>query len=200
MTNKKRIIYKYSLKKYDKYEYNPFIKGLVIKKKDKTIAIAEKALINLNTGDPEKVAFIYLKKELDKEEFMKFFLSELNTIFDLSSYALKVLIYISNAIKINEDKIYFSVKECTEQTKLSKVAVYYGLYELLENKLIARSTDPRIFFINPKIMFKGDRLVIIRDYFRKMEEGLKNILKIPSPELPLDNNTDNNNQNTTNNN
>ncbi len=46
----------------------------------------------------------------------------------------------------------------------SKMQCYRGLGELLANKIIAMSDQPNLWFINPKIVFNGDRIAFIKQY------------------------------------
>lgn len=45
-----------------------------------------------------------------------------------------------------------------------------GLAELLEAGILARSQEPSLYFINPTIMFNGNRLTFAKSYVKKKLE------------------------------
>jgi hypothetical protein len=53
-----------------------------------------------------------------------------------------------------------------EPWSISKPVFFRGMAELLEKKFIARSSNPNIFFMNPKMMFNGDRFRLIQEFRR----------------------------------
>jgi len=55
----------------------------------------------------------------------------------------------------------------------SKANVMSGLGELLEADIIARSTESSLYFINPIVMFNGNRLTFAKSYIKKklVEQG-----------------------------
>ncbi|MDK7255130.1 hypothetical protein QP437_09695, partial [Haemophilus sp. UMB1048] len=53
---------------------------------------------------------------------------------------------------------------------ISKAVYYRGLKELLEKKMIAKSVKKYIFYINPAIVFNGDRARFVKEIRIKEEE------------------------------
>lgn len=160
-----------------KYETNPFIEEdtLVINKgKQQIIAgSANRVLVNPDTGETEGIAILHKFKEVDKEQFVKIYVDEIKALFDLSKSGLKVLGYFLQAMRINTDEIYLSIPKLMKYCNYSyKAQAYKGLAELLSNKIIAMSRDTNIWFINPHIIFNGDRIAFVKQYKLKAKPEL----------------------------
>lgn len=86
----------------------------------------------------------------------------------LSSKALWILGYVLSRIQPERDKFFFILSDCMSQTGYkTKKSIYEGLTELLKHGIIARGPTEVIYFINPYIFFKGDRVKYVKDYLRK---------------------------------
>ena len=46
----------------------------------------------------------------------------------------------------------------------SKNSILSGLSELLENRFIARGSNPYKYYLNPTIFFNGDRLTLVKHF------------------------------------
>jgi hypothetical protein len=146
---------------------SPFLDNLVFPTRRTTIALAksqDKGLLDKVTGEIDDTLFIATKRDLDKEEFVKIFQSELKTIFDLSKKALKVLSYFMNVSGFG-DELDFDIEDCLEFTGYSsKQTIVDSIVELLDKEIVARGKNPYKYYANPKIFYKGDRIVLISDY------------------------------------
>ena len=60
--------------------------------------------------------------------------------------------------------------------ELSAPIFYRGIKELVEKKIIAKSVDKIVFYINPAIFFNGDRARFVTEVIKKKEEIEKNQL------------------------
>ena len=71
-------------------------------------------------------------------------------------------------MKPKNDLIIFNRKKCLEYTKYkTNKAVYKGLAELVKAEIIARGPADNLWFINPLIVFNGDRVTFAKTYVRK---------------------------------
>jgi hypothetical protein len=158
------------LSKYKQHEDNPFMPNLMfpVGKKNAVFSKSEDVLLNIETGEvKENTLFIGRKHEVDKEQFVKIFHAHLSAIFDLSKCALKIFAYIASVTQY-DDKIIFNLKKCSEHTGYKgKESIYKGLAELCNAEIIARTTEHNMYFINPKIFYRGDRMVLLNDYRMK---------------------------------
>lgn len=164
MENKKPV----KLTDFQKNEENPFMKQAIegienhVVKKYKSNSGGDKkavvALADTETGEVFKTSFIR-QIEVDEEQFTKLYLSNFAAFFDLSQAAIRVFGYFMTCMKPKNDLIIFNRKKCLEYTKYkTDKAVYKGLAELVKAEIIARGPADNLWFINPLIVFNGDRV------------------------------------------
>ena len=132
-------------------------------------------LVDNVTGQIDDSLFIGIKKEVDKEEFVKIFHSQLQALFNLSKCALKVMSYFMSITKFH-DELLFDLEDCKSFTGYSsKESVFNGIAELLKNEIIARGRNPYRYYANPSIFYKGDRIVLVTEYRQKRVKALENV-------------------------
>ncbi|MCG8758099.1 replication/maintenance protein RepL [Tenacibaculum finnmarkense] len=157
---------------------NPFIEQSIsevnkhIVKKYKTASnTGEKAIlkaIDTDTGEILGHTQFIRQIEVDEEQFAKMYLSNFNAFFDLKPSSIKVFGYILNCLKPNKDEFLFIMKDCLEYTKYSsKVSVFKGLAQLVENEIIARGRTDFLYFINPMVVFNGSRVTFAKTYVKQ---------------------------------
>jgi hypothetical protein len=163
---------------------NPFLPNLLFPTKKSNAIISsksEKVLVDMQTGQIDDSLFIAVRKEIDKEQFVKIFQNHMQAIFDLSRKALKVFSYIASVVEFS-DKIIFEIEKCSKHTGYTKATIFSGLAELLEKEFIAKSTVQNVYYINPQIFYRGDRLVLIQDIRKKHKDKIE---KNSAEQLPL---------------
>jgi hypothetical protein len=163
-----------SLKDFPEYKANPFIEPIVaMKVKNKTVQIATTPQMALNeNGAYVGDSYMVVKKKVDKEEFVKVFKNQLTLIFEFSKTAQKVLTYFIKNLGVNKDIVIFDIERAKIDSSLSsKTSIYFGLAELIQNNIIARSNLNQVYFINPAILFNGDRLVVVNEWLRDDKLG-----------------------------
>lgn len=181
--NNKLIIQTYMAKNelklsdFQKNKENPFMKQAIedienhIVKKYKSSTGSDKkavvAVADTDTGEVFKTSFIR-QIEVDEEQFAKIYLSNFGSFFDLSQAAIRVFGYIMTCMKPKNDMILFFLDKCMEYTRYSsKATIYKGLTELVKAEIIARGPVDNLWFINPLIVFNGDRVSFTKTYVRK---------------------------------
>lgn len=141
------------------YKTNPFIKTLFIKESTKIKKIANSDLkIIDSTGKKIEDNIVYAKEHnVDRTPFVKLF----NTKFllKLGSTGIALFDYICNhAIRYNTDYIVLYNDDILSRTKYNSIkSIYKGINELINAKLLAKSNTPNIYWINPAIIYKGER-------------------------------------------
>ena len=156
------------------YENNPFIKDILnLKLRKKTISISRNPEMAINEhGEYIGDKFMIVKRKVDKDEFVKVFKDQLAVIFELTRTAQKVLTYFIKVLGVNKDFVVFDINKAKEYSGLSsKASIYLGLSELIQKQVIAKSYLTQIYFINPTILFNGDRLVVINAWERNGKKG-----------------------------
>jgi hypothetical protein len=162
---------------FNRNKENPFISEALqvinknIVKKHKTATnTGESAVltaIDENTGEILGHTTFIRQIEVDEEQFTKFYLSNFNAFFNLKSASIKVFGYILKQLQPNQDSFYFIIDECVEYTTYTKSTIYKGLAELLQNEIIAKGKTESHFFINPLVVFNGNRVTFARTYVKK---------------------------------
>lgn len=162
---------------FKRNDENPFMKQAiegvenhVVKKYKSSTGGDRKAVVALadtSTGEVFKTSFVR-QIEVDEEQFAKLYLSNFAAFFDLSQAGIRVFGYIMTCMKPKSDMIIFNRKKCLEYTKYkTEKAIYKGLAELAAAEIIARGPSDVLWFINPLIVFNGDRVSFTKTYVRK---------------------------------
>lgn len=163
-----------------KYGSNPFmgIEIFEIKKGNKTVIAGStnKYLVDGQSGEAEAITLLAKKQEIDKEEFAKVYIDQIQSLFNLSKSGIRVFAYLLSALKINKGEVYINILRVMEFCKYKqRNQAYKGLAELINNNIIAMSKDPNIWYINPNIVFNGNRIAFLKEY---------NIINKPKKEPP----------------
>lgn len=162
---------------FPQHRENPFIPDMLFPKGSKSISIGrpkDKTLVDNVTGQIDDSLYIGIRKEVDKEEFVKIFHSQLQSLFNLSKCALKVLSYFMSITKF-DDEMLFDLVDCKKFTGYSsKESVFNGIAELLDKEIIARGRNAYRYYANPSIFYKGDRIVLVTEFRQKRMKSLEN--------------------------
>ncbi len=170
------------VKEFPTWGENPYLNGLIIPSRNKTIGMSNKQLnlFDPKTGEIEEknISFLGLRKRVDTEEFVKIYKAQVQALFELSNRGIKVFGYFMEALRINSDLVIFDLKECKEYTGYSsKESVIRGVAELLDKQFIARTDAHYKYYINPEKFFNGDRLVLFEDIVKKGSRIDKKLLE-----------------------
>lgn len=178
------------LSEFPMHRDNPFVDNLMVESKRKIIGrvgVGKKAIVNMESGEVESSLVMGISQEVDKEEFVKLYLSSLQIIFGLSKKALKVLSYLINVNEIQKDTVLFDMEDCMIHTDYtSKATLISGITELLSMQIIARGKAKNLYFINPSVFYRGDRIILVREYKKKKSSKYET----PKNQLTLFNNKD----------
>lgn len=164
---------KQGVKSFPVYEENPYVKELatpgVVKKRNKMVGVGGvKLIVDPTTGEYEQTGVLAVKEEVETEEFVKIYKGHISSLFGLSQNGIKVFGYFLDATRISNDQIVFDIDKCMKFTGYkSRQPIFNGLAELLSNEFIARTKMSAIYYINPKIFFNGNRLVVVKEYVKK---------------------------------
>lgn len=173
---------------------NPFLKQAVqevdkkVVHKWKNTAGSDKkailAVVNPDSGEIMGQTTFMRQIEVDEDKFTKLYLGQFQLFFDLTTAGIRVFGYIMTCMKPKNDMVYFDRDDCIAYTKYKSVeSVYRGLTELLKAGIIARGKNDNIYFINPLIIWNGDRVRFVNEYVKKSRK--KNHVDDPN-QLSLD--------------
>jgi hypothetical protein len=171
------------LSDFKRNEENPFMKQAVeevekhiVKKYRNSTGQGQRALVaaaDIHTGEVFKTSFLR-QMEVDEDQFVKLYLSNFAAFFDLSKAAIRVFGYFMQAMKPKNDMVVFLLDDCMEYTGYkAKDTIYRGLAELVHNEIIARGPNETLWFINPLIVFNGDRVSFTKTFVKKKELAAK---------------------------
>lgn len=110
-------------------------------------------------------AKIALTQKVDHEAFIKVFKESLSYIAKLSKTAQQVLVYIID--NLPKDKGYVVIDNMTVMEFCNfkhRKSVRDGVVELLEKNFLTRTTVPKKFWVNPLIVFNGNRITYANEY------------------------------------
>ncbi|WP_299999575.1 hypothetical protein [uncultured Cedecea sp.] len=159
---------------------NPFCFDTELKietrKKNLTVSRGTE-LIERKDTSKSYFANIVHTQEVDKEEFIKLYTSKIKAYFDLTKTAYKVFFIFLRIYQdaIGKDHFYLSCKkamslaEKIDHFALSESIFYRGVKELIEKRIIAKTNEKNWYFINPAIVFNGDRARFVSEIVKKKE-------------------------------
>ncbi|EAW6215840.1 hypothetical protein FFU43_25700, partial [Salmonella enterica] len=159
---------------------NPFCFETELKietrKKNLTVSRGTELFEKKNAGK-SYFANIVHTQEVDKEEFIKLYTSQIKTYFDLTKTAYKVFFIFLRIYQdaIGKDHFYLSCKKAMSLAEkidhfvLSESIFYRGIKELIEKRIIAKTNEKNWYFINPAIVFNGDRARFVSEIIKKKE-------------------------------
>lgn len=165
---------------------NPFLKDKPLKidqaKKQIMVGSTKDILVNSETGETEGLTLLAKYKEVDKTQFVKLFIDEVSYMFELSRAGIRVFSFVLQCLKINNDEIYIHIPDLMKHCNYKQPnQAYKGLAELIKNEIIAMSEKNNLWYINPNVVFNGDRIVFMKEY--RIKEKINN--KQLSLEMPL---------------
>lgn len=174
------------------FDENPFIEKAIENintvRKTQIVRTTDKNEIQMivsQSGEVEGHTAFVRYIEVDEEKFAKVYLSQFSSFWELGKPSIRVFGYILRQLKPNSDRFYFDMDECKMQTgyKTDK-SVLDGLVNLIDCGIIARSNKHYVYFINPLVVFNGNRITFAKTYVRKKKGIDENQLELFDKELP----------------
>lgn len=106
-----------------------------------------------------------------------------DVMWQLNRMGLRILCYVMKEVGKGKDYVYLNVNVIKDVLCVSsRTSVYLGIEELIEWKVLARSSDKDIFWVNPAFMFKGARIhwfVKVKD----LDDSHSDLVKIKVDEM-----------------
>lgn len=159
---------------------NPLIADAVVSSKGRRVSSGiQSELVNPDTGEVQAFSQIHRIKQVDDAEFVKVFAEGVRAMYGLGRTAMRVFQAVLNEYQTTKmnggyaDAIYlhwFDGGLCGEDIGMSEKTFNRGLKELLLNKFLYPKSQ-NIYWVNPALFFKGDRIALIKEYRRTSLEG-----------------------------
>ena len=156
---------------------NPLIEPQTITSKRRYVRSGRSdELINSATGEVHGVATIYQVEERDDAEFVKVFAAGVSASYELTKTAQRVFQVVldqyqrtpmSRGYADHVNLFWFGDGIEGRDAGMSERTFQRGLKELIEKRFIA-SKDGTAFWTNPALFFKGDRVIFVKEYRRRL--------------------------------
>lgn len=151
-------------------ENNPFISKLQNLKTGTRTAVCAKgnivSMVDEDTGEVKGHGFnaVIRERQYDSERFVKMYAAGRKVLPELSIAAMKVLWYIIDHMGY-DDTIALNMKKLKKETGYkSNAAIYRAITELKTQNIIANAYQNGIYYINPAMFYRGNRLKLISTY------------------------------------
>jgi hypothetical protein len=123
------------------------------------------ARVDLEKYQDNITAQIALTQKVDRETFIKVFKENLKNIAKLSRTAQSILWYIMDNLPQDRGYVIIDNMSVMEYSHFkTRKSVREGVIELLEKDFLTRTTIPKKFWVNPLILFNGNRITYAREY------------------------------------
>lgn len=171
---------------HEQFKENPFVENAIqqinITKKTQVIRPKNRDEIQMITSsDGEVTGYTAFTRfiEVDEEKFAKVYLSQFASFWELSRAAIRVFGYLLTVLQPKKDTFIFKMDDCLQHTGYKhKKDVLSGLGNLIECNIIARSNYDWEYFINPLVVFNGDRVAFTKMYVRRRKETQKDTAQL----------------------
>jgi len=163
---------------HQRFKENPFVEKAIedirLVKRMQVVTPKDRNEIQMivsQSGDVEGHTAFLKYVEVDEDKFAKLYLSQLASFWELSKPAIRIFSYILSILKPKQDSFILRMDECLGYTGYkNRKDVNNGLAALIESKIIARSNYEFEYFINPLVVFNGDRVTFAKAYIKKKKE------------------------------
>jgi hypothetical protein len=156
-------------------ESNPLINSQEIKLKMRRVKTGSNSeLLDPKTGELRGLSAIYTIEEKDDKDFVKVFSEGVKASFGLSKTAHRVFQIVLDEYEKTPmrggyvDSIYlawFDGGLSGQKINMTDRTFQTGLKELLAKGFLA-PRSPNLFWVNPSLFFKGDRVAFVKEYRR----------------------------------
>lgn len=158
-------------------DQNPLaaVSEVPMKRKRVRSGLATKTLVDVDTGEVTAASIVHQIEEKDSDEFVKVFAAGIAAAYELSRTGQRVFQAILQEYEKTPmsggfaDSVYltwFGEGLSGRDIGMSERTFNRGLRELIEKQFIAPKL-PNFFWVNPALFFKGDRVMLVREYRRK---------------------------------
>lgn len=175
--------------KVERHAENPFIEDMTIPMGSKAVRLQtlgknDNIVVNQGSGEVMGTA-ITTYKEVDADQFVKLFVSNIALTFDLNSAGIKafnVLMWFVQYKAISKDMVFLGEPELEEFLKenptikeFKRATFSRGLKQLVDAQIIAHHTRQGMYFINPSFCFNGSRLAFTNIIEKKTDKVIKKV-------------------------
>lgn len=146
-----------------KYDRNPFWSTTKIRTRGRRVTVERGTYIS-EDGETQDFAGIHTVHRTDLEKFVKVYTGHLKAVLGLKPSSLKVLVYLLHVVQEspNTDCIFLAWAKAQryfkeQEIKIGRTSYQAALLQLINSQIIAESTVPYHFWLNPQFYWNGDR-------------------------------------------
>lgn len=167
----------------DIYRANPFLaasRGFAVHTRNNVTLVAKGLEIKDQGGEDVDAGVIGRIEEVDTEEFVKLYTHNIGALFDLSSRGQKALIAVFCAVQqaVNQSHIFLPYHMAVDYYKRlgickvpSRSTFSNGISDLIKMDFVAAHyAGDGWYWINPNLIFNGNRIRFVHEYRLKMSE------------------------------
>jgi len=145
-----------------------------VKKSRVRSGLSERVLVDGQSGELVAASVIHQIQDKDSDEFVKVFAAGIAAAYELGRTAQRVFQSVLHEYERTPmhggfaDSVYlawFDDGLCGRSIGMSEKTFNRGLRELLDKGFIAART-PGVYWVNPSLFFKGDRVMFVKEYRR----------------------------------
>lgn len=155
---------------------NPLMQFVVVPVKKSRVrsGLAEKTLVDGETGELVAASVIHQFQDVDTDEFVKVFAAGIAATYELSRAGQRVFQAVLGEYEKAPmsggfvDSVYlawFDGGLSGRDIGMSDRTFSRGLRELLDKSFLS-PREPNVFWVNPALFFKGDRVRFVKEYKR----------------------------------
>jgi hypothetical protein len=154
------------------YAANPYlVHGLVKTKTKRTINKRGDMLIMADGGEiVAPIAGLWQAHEVDDAKFIKIFAGATSQFYGFTKAGNQMFQVLLKEVQknINTDCLYFSFKKLErEGMDVSQATFTRGMKELMLQEFIAPQPEVGWYWLNPSMMWNGDRFAFVQEFRRK---------------------------------
>ncbi len=180
MTDEKDVQPISTRKKRAVFDKNPFLNFTVTATKRK-MTVAKGSILQIDGDDSTFETTIAQTQLVDEDKFIKIFTGQVSSIFDLTAAGIKMfgLLLIEAQKGIGGDMVFLTPAIVEKLAKLqgkkmSPATFSRGISDLINAKILAGSSNGQgWFYINPAIIFNGDRARFVTEYHKPNTKKLR---------------------------
>jgi len=163
-------------------EVNPLLEPHEIRVKSRRVKTGvDHDLLDPGTGEIHGIAAIYTIEDKDDADFVKVFAEGVKAAFGLSKTAHRVFQVVLDQYQGTPmrggyaDSVYlawFDGGLSGQSIGMTDRTFQTGLKELLAKGFLA-PRSPNLFWVNPALFFKGDRVMFVKEYHHRKKTGVQ---------------------------
>ena len=108
---------------------------------------------------------------VDKQRYVKLYITGIDKIYAMPYMAVKVLMYMSTHLKKDAITVDFDRDDCKKVLKCSTNGLFDALAELMYHSIIHKTKWKFMYWINPMVIFNGDRRPIAQEALKDIKDN-----------------------------